>query len=110
MIFSFSDVSKNYILTFLGVTPCVDLYINGIFVGYGEGSHNSYEFDVTDTITPVIVSDKEEIFVGETFDVLLSLNGFTDNYIPVKLKGEYKINELYKVTLTKENINFDMEN
>lgn len=40
--------NKNYILTFLGVSPCIDLYINGIFVGYGEGSHNSYEFDVTD--------------------------------------------------------------
>ncbi len=40
--------NKKYILTFLGVSPCVDLYINGIFVGYGEGSHNSYEFDVTD--------------------------------------------------------------
>ena len=40
--------NKNYILTFLGVSPCIDLYINGIFVGYGEGSHNSYEFDVTE--------------------------------------------------------------
>lgn len=42
------DKNKKYILTFLGVSPCIDLYINGIFVGYGEGSHNSYEFDVTD--------------------------------------------------------------
>lgn len=42
------DASKKYILTFLGVSPCVDLYINGIFVGYGEGSHNSYEFDVSE--------------------------------------------------------------
>ncbi len=36
------------ILTFLGITPGIDLYINGVFVGYGEGSHNSYEFDVTE--------------------------------------------------------------
>ena len=42
------DASKRYILTFLGVSPCVDLYINGIFVGYGEASHNSYEFDVSE--------------------------------------------------------------
>ena len=34
--------------------------------------------------------------------------GFTDNYIPLKLKGNYKINELYKVKLNKDNINFDM--
>ena len=45
-----SDKSKNYILTFLGVAPCVDLYINGVFVGYGEASHNSYEFDITDFV------------------------------------------------------------
>lgn len=42
------DAKKRYILTFLGVSPCVDLYINGIFVGYGEASHNSYEFDVSE--------------------------------------------------------------
>lgn len=55
-------------------------------------------------------------FIGKEVEVLIEeekegyFYGFTDNYIPVKLKGEYKINELYKVTLTKENINFDMEN
>lgn len=42
--------NKNYILTFLGVAPCIDLYINGIFVGYGEASHNSYEFNIGDYI------------------------------------------------------------
>ncbi len=31
--------------------------------------------------------------------------GFTDNYIPIKLKGKHNINELYKFTLKKENIN-----
>ena len=34
--------------------------------------------------------------------------GFTDNYIPLKLKGNYNINEFYKVKLTKDIINFDM--
>ena len=41
------DMNKDYIITFLGVSPCIDLYVNGSFVGYGEGSHNSYEFDIT---------------------------------------------------------------
>lgn len=45
-----NDLNKNYILTFLGVSPCVDLYVNGIFVGYGEASHNSYEFDITEYV------------------------------------------------------------
>ena len=41
------DISKEYIICFLGITPCIDLYVNGQFVGYGEGAHNSYEFNIT---------------------------------------------------------------
>lgn len=33
-------------------------------------------------------------------------HGFTENYIPVKLKGNYKINEIYPIKLRKEDINF----
>lgn len=38
---------KVYILTFMGVISSLDLYINGEFVGYSEGAHNSAEFDIT---------------------------------------------------------------
>ena len=31
------------------------------------------------------------------------------HHIPLKLKGNYEINELYKIKLEKEMINFDME-
>ena len=41
------DLDKNYIISFLGVSPCLDLYINGQYVGYSEGSHNTAEFDLT---------------------------------------------------------------
>lgn len=41
------DINKNFIITFLGVAASLDLYVNGQYVGYGEGSHNSYEFDIT---------------------------------------------------------------
>ncbi|MCL2507735.1 MAG: serine hydrolase [Oscillospiraceae bacterium] len=37
-------LEKNYILAFLGVISCIDLYINGEFVGYSEGAHNTAEF------------------------------------------------------------------
>ncbi|MGN0533102.1 MAG: glycoside hydrolase family 2 TIM barrel-domain containing protein [Eubacterium sp.] len=37
-----------YYITFLGVGASLDLYVNGSYVGYGEGSHNSREFDLTD--------------------------------------------------------------
>ena len=53
--------------------------------------------------------------IGKEDDVLIEevkqdgyLHGFTSDYIPVKLKGDYKINEIYKIKLNKENINFDL--
>ena len=41
------EVSKRFILSFLGVASCVDVYVNGMFAGYSEGSHNTAEFDIT---------------------------------------------------------------
>lgn len=34
--------------------------------------------------------------------------GFTSNYIPLKLHGDFSINEIYKLKLNREDINFDM--
>ncbi len=45
--FKISDLNKVYIISFLGVISCLDLYINGEFVGYSEGAHNTAEFDIT---------------------------------------------------------------
>ena len=41
------EENKKYILSFLGVCSCFDLYVNGNYVGYAEGSHNMHEFDVS---------------------------------------------------------------
>ena len=41
------DDEKNYVISFLGVASCLDLYVNGSFVGYSEGAHNTAEFDLT---------------------------------------------------------------
>lgn len=46
--FTVEKGNKHFILSFLGVIPCIDLYINGQFVGYSEGAHNTAEFDITD--------------------------------------------------------------
>ena len=51
------ELKHRYILSFLGVTSCVDVYVNGSFVGYSEGSHNTAEFD----ITPLLCSGENEI-------------------------------------------------
>lgn len=45
--FEIKDKTKKYIISFLGVIPCIDLYVNGKFVGYSEGAHNTAEFDLT---------------------------------------------------------------
>ncbi|MBR1684515.1 MAG: hypothetical protein IJ708_05210 [Clostridia bacterium] len=41
------DPTKNHVISFLGVASCLDLYLNGSFVGYSEGAHNTAEFDLT---------------------------------------------------------------
>ena len=41
------DPLKNYVISFLGVASCMDLYVNGEFVGYSEGAHNTAEFDLS---------------------------------------------------------------
>ncbi len=49
--FTVNDQAKRHILSFLGVASCLDLYVNGQFVGYSEGAHNTAEFDITDKLT-----------------------------------------------------------
>lgn len=49
---SVCEEKKNRILSFLGVASCLDLYVNGRFVGYSEGSHNTAEFDLTQYLNP----------------------------------------------------------
>ena len=45
--FDVADMEKNYILTFLGAANNIEVYLNGTYVGYSEGSHNTAEFDIT---------------------------------------------------------------
>ncbi len=55
--FDIDNVSKNYIISFLGVISCLDLYVNGKFVGYSEGAHNSAEFNLNN----YVVKGKNEL-------------------------------------------------
>ena len=43
---------RRYVISFLGVASCLELYANGQFVGYSEGAHNTAEFDLTDLLRP----------------------------------------------------------
>ena len=42
---------KRHVLSFLGVASGMDLFLNGQFIGYSEGSHNTAEFDISDHVT-----------------------------------------------------------
>ena len=53
------DPSLHCVISFLGVASCLDLYVNGRFVGYSEGSHNTAEFD----LDPYIRAGKNELVV-----------------------------------------------
>lgn len=49
-VLDMTEVSKIYTISFLGVTSCLDIYLNGEYVGYSEGAHNTAEFDLTDKL------------------------------------------------------------
>ncbi len=60
--FTIDDLSKQYILTFLGVANNLEIYINGAYVGYSEGTHNSSEYDITDYL-----NEGENELIGLSF-------------------------------------------
>ena len=58
--FSIKKSAKN-IISFLGVSSCLQLYVNGFYIGYAEGSHNTHEFDITQYLNED--SDDNELVV-----------------------------------------------
>ncbi|MGN0457972.1 MAG: glycoside hydrolase family 2 TIM barrel-domain containing protein [Eubacterium sp.] len=44
---SIENADAHRVLTFLGVAGALAVYVNGEYVGYSEGSHNTAEFDIT---------------------------------------------------------------
>lgn len=113
-IIDITNIDKTFILSFLGVSSCFDLYINGEMAGYSEGSFNIAEFD----ITKYLISGRNEIVVvvtkwcngsylesqdmfrlsGIFRDVLLYVNNRTYIYdfsfktIPINKEGGYQFN------------------
>lgn len=55
--FVLNEIEGNYTITFLGVVSSLDLFVNGKYVGYSEGSHNSAEFE----IKPFLISGVNEV-------------------------------------------------
>ena len=94
-----------HILTFLGAASNVQVYFNGQYVGYGEGSHNSQEFDVT----PYVLDGTNEVVVLvykwcngtylECQDMFRNNGIFRDVYI-TSMSGPY-IRDLFANTVRK---------
>ncbi len=49
--FELTNTTNRTYIMFEGVSSCLELYINGRYVGYSEGSHLQAEFDITDFVT-----------------------------------------------------------
>lgn len=49
--FIIKEISGNFSIAFLGVAGSLDVFVNGKYAGYSEGSHNTAEFDITSYLT-----------------------------------------------------------
>ena len=48
--FTVTEPQNRHYLVFEGVSSCLELYINGQFAGYSQGSHLQAEFDITELV------------------------------------------------------------
>ena len=106
------DASLNYYIAFLGVSGGFDLFCNGRYVGYSEGSHNTSQFELNEFIAEgeneiVLVNYKwcngtyleaQDMFRcnGIFRDVLLYKTGANSIY-DFEVKTEYISGSKYKL-------------
>ena len=96
--FKIKKTDKN-ILTFLGVSSCAQLYVNGFYVGYFEGSHNTHEFDIT-----------QYLFDGEKENEIVALVYKWCNGTYLECQDMFRSNGIFRdvyVTSYKENYIWD---
>ena len=60
-IITIENTNANYYISFLGVAGAFDLFVNGRYVGYSEGSHNTSQFELSEFVT---AGDNEIIVVN----------------------------------------------
>ncbi len=110
--FNISDKSRNIIITFLGVCSSLTLYVNGKYVGYSEGSHNSAEFNLNDFVREgenellAIVSKWSNGTYLECQDMFRENGIFRDVYI-TENPAEY-IND-FKVITSKADAGYELK-
>jgi len=75
--------SARKVLTFLGVAGALALHINGKYVGYSEGSHNTAEFDITE-------------FVAEGTNEILAVNYKWSNGTYLECQDMFRENGIFR--------------
>ena len=109
--FSISENAVNPIITFLGVCSSLTLYINGKFVGYSEGSHNSAEFAIKEFVHQgenelmAIVSKWSNGTYLECQDMFRENGIFRDVYI-TENAGQYIFD--FEVKTKKEQVGYSL--
>lgn len=123
-----SEANKHFVISFLGVASCLDLYVNGQYVGYSEGAHNTAEFDLTGKLhagrnelvavvhrwcTGTYLEDQDMFRNNGIFrDVLLRIDEPTD-FVDIDARTK-KIGSTYSLTmsaatLTDTEVTFTLE-
>lgn len=98
-VFTIDDETANYVLTFLGVAGALDVYVNGKYVGYSEGSHNTSEFEINDFVTK-----------GENH--LVAVNHKWSNGTYLECQDMFRCNGIFRdvyITKTGANSIYDFE-
>jgi beta-galactosidase len=97
--FDIDDINKNYTLTFLGVAGALDVFVNGQYVGYSEGSHNTSEFELNE-------------FVCEGENHLVVVNHKWSNGTYLEAQDMFRSNGIFRdvlLTQTGNNSIYDFE-
>lgn len=93
------DVKQNLYISFLGVAGAFDLFCNGKFVGYSEGSHNTSQFELNE-------------FVAEGENELVVVNYKWSNGTYLEAQDMFRCNGIFRDVLlykTGNNSIYDFE-
>lgn len=98
-IINIENIEQNYYICFLGVAGSLDLFCNGKYVGYSEGSHNTAQFELN-------------AFLNEGENEIVVLNHKWSNGTYLEAQDMFRCNGIFRdVLLYKTNNNsiYDFE-
>lgn len=110
--FEVENTERLTYIVFEGVSSCLELYINGEYVGYSQGSHLQAEFDITSFVVKGIntVTAKVRKWCSGSYledQDFFRFNGiFRDVYVLSRPKGHVKD---IKITTDENVINIELD-